>query len=251
MARRFTRKPGRRTGWSRRPATPSRSTARAIVRKAGPLETSFFLDSTLTTYGSTPASVYATAANIHSQQIHQLFGPNDYDFGGAARDKVRINRALCIINSFTPYNYTDGNHPFQSSHQFALLVAAEQALIDTWFDAGVNDANPFGAQTSVSQYEQLARGTRVLARKYWMRQHRLDPETVIPGEDVSAIELALASGRPSSYIKSIGAKGFWLREPESLWLVTGSIVLKSISQPENEIGGWSGYHTTQISFARY
>lgn len=241
---------GPRRGWSRPTAVPSRSTARRIVRRAGPMETSFFMDSTLAVYGNTPSNVYAAAANFHDQNIFSIFGPNDYDFGGGAKDKVKVSRALVIINSFVPRNFTDGEFPNMASHQFAMLVASEQSLIDTWFDPGVNDANPFGAQTSVSQYEQLARGTRVLARKYWQVPHRIDVEgTVVPGEDPAAVYLARQV--PYTNIKMIRAKNFWLKEPESLWLVTGSIVLKNQAQPENEIGGWAGYHTTQISFARY
>jgi len=242
---------GRRGPWK----PPSSAAARRIVRRAGPMEKAFFINSTLLNYGNTPPTVYAGDTNIHSQRYHELYGPNDYDQnGGESRERLKVNRALVTMNYFAPRNLTDGSYPEMTSHVFALLVASNEGDMATWFDEGVNDANPYGAQTSTAFYESLERGIRVLTRAYWRIPHRLVATVGGPangGEDPIGINLSRGQQMPHTGIRRLTAKNFWLREPEALYLVTGRIVLKSQAQTANEIDTWFGYHTVQVSSSRY
>lgn len=250
------RSSGRRAGWNRPAVTPNRRMARTIVKKAGPMERSFWLDSSQANYGDSPSTTYANGEQFYDQKVYQLFGPNDYQQDAGSRERVLVRRLEFRSVFLPPRNFTDGTHPLQGNELGFMLVRGPASVLSNYFDAGFGDANPWGSQGSVTAYEQLPREVKVLARK--VRTYRAGIQTVssisggvLPGEDPIAIYLANLQGQPFISSMTLRAKNFWLQEPESVWVVSYRRATKSSTQDADEIGPWVGEHTVQCSFARY
>lgn len=240
-----------RTGWARRPALPTRRTARAIVRKAGPLETAFFTDSTLSGYGDNAPTTYSPQGSIFTQTIWQIFGPNDYDQDGSGKSKVFVRKAQVNLFTFRPQNLDSTLvYEYQGNFFGLMLVAADQPNIDHNFDPAINAANPWGSQASLQAYQELPKGVRVVHRSW----HKADSRP-LASIDVSAgantYMNTVMAHNPTSLIYTLRAKNFWLREPESLWMICTRICMKSAAQSEAGIGPWAGWHSSQVSSARY
>jgi len=252
---RSTRRSGG-SGWRRAPALPTRRTARKIVKRAGPLESAFWLDSTQANYGDSPGQLYAAGEQFYDQRVFQLFGPNDYTQDTGNRERVLIRRFEFRSTFVPPKNFTEGAHPLQSNELGFMLVRGPATVLSNYFEAGFGDANPWGSAGSVTAYEQLPREVKVLARKIRIFPAGINMISsaqggVLPGEDPADIYMGALQGRPWLAAMTLRFKMKWIQEPESIWAVSYRLCTKQSAQPAEEIGRWEGEHRCQVSYARY
>jgi len=225
-------------------SAPSRSVARKIVRRAGPLESAFFCNSNLVTAGTVPAT-YASAGQQQSIQTFTLFSESDW------LTSTVSNRARCLIKKLTFKVYLNAvagssDLGFQAFFNAALLLGRGDDISD---DITTPQAFPWGEQADIVNFQDLSRRTvRWRARKSWTQ--------FIPGiyanADSSEVLLSNLVGRNNTArVLTFTLRNQWLSQNEQITALFTHIKDGLSTDNVNASGGVTGWQNVLCKYATY
>lgn len=231
-----------------RGASTSARTARRIVKKAGPLESAYFTNSTLLdpTIGDTPTSYTQSAVRESNVAQFNLFTEADYSQEGGARERIKIKRfqvdiRLRALMGATLYNVNE-------YIGLALVLGTPDDITD---DVDTQNVNPWGSQASLILYSELPRGIRFAKRTHRLMIHPpIGVGATGTDPDARNHNIVHSNGR-SEAVVSLSFKNRWIREPEKVVLLTWSMKSSSAGEAIGGFAGIAGYHTVRCIYARY
>lgn len=226
--------------------TPSRSFARKVVRRAGPMERFFFTNSTLVTNGTIPGT-YANGLVRQSTNTFTIFSPSDYSQGVSGREPVFIKR-LDVVLSLQAVQGTT-SVPFTVFGLGCLLLGTQDDIVN---DVTGPDVFPFGNQGNVTGFQDLnPKVVRFASRRRWTWE--TPPANTFSGTDTDANLSAIVFRQaPKARVMKFTLRNKWLKEPEQVTLLMAHIKYAYDGVANvNTSGSIVGHHETYCSYRRY
>jgi len=226
--------------------TPSRSFARKVVKRAGPMEKFFFTNSTLVSNGTIPGT-YVSGANRQSTNTFTVFGPSDYSQGVSGRERIFIRQldVVCCLQTVGSATTV----PYSVFGLGCLLLGTSDDIIN---DVTGPDVFPFGNQGNVTGFQDLnPKVVRYKARRRFVWE--ILPASVFGGNDTDATLGAIAYRQaPKARMFKFTLRNTWLREPEQVTLLFAHIKYSYDGVASvTDAGNIVGWHETYCRYSRY
>lgn len=245
MARRFFGRQRRYPRAATRATAVTKRRARALVRKAGPMDRRFWVFSSLTDTGTPGPTTYATASLTQSINPFHIFSAADYQDEGSNMERIKVTK---FKMDFTWRVNQAGTGATYGFHRRAVIMLAAGRQIDIleWLDT--NQANPIGSLSQLIEYQELTRSVRILAAKRVSLFHHPN------ASNTSATERALFGDHYRRAVKNFTLtvrKPFWLREPEQVTMVVFSYVTGLLAGTSTDVTTVNGSHRAMVTHYRY
>lgn len=245
MANRFIGRQRRYPRTVTRAATVTRRAAKAIVRRAGPLDRRFFIDSTLVDVNSPAPTTYGAASTFVGITGHNIINPADYQDELSGQERVQVSRLkmrLLLRATVGSSGAVYGYH----RECCAMLVAGREDDLDQEFLTLFT--NPIGTVGQTVAYGELTRACRVIAAK---RIHLFHPP---PLSNATVNDQLLSTEMHRKYIRIVNMrvrKPFWLKEPEMVKMYFFFYVSSMPAGTAANVNALAGNHQVMATFRRY
>lgn len=244
MANRYYRKRTGNRGSSA--ARVSRKTARKIVRRAGPMDRRFFMDSTMSDPSLPAPTIYANNTGTQLVSEHLIIQTTDYQDELVAQERIQMGKIrieLLLRGNPCAAAATWGAH---RSLCF-MLVAGRPDDIQGEFVTQLT--NPSATQSQAFAYQELnRRSMRILVRKTILIWH---PPALT---SVSNTETQLSAANYRASIKRVvlqTKRRFTMEEPEEVRLYVNTHVPSRPAGNDANTGIVNGHHIVQATWRRY
>jgi len=227
-----------RSRWGR----ASKATAKAIVRKAGPLQTEWFVDSSLVVDTDTASVAWCVASNFKPPSTlikvmdHSVWNTNL----STTREKCYLMSATvtCRLRAVGGAD----NAPYFREFQQALAFLDP----DQTSTLAVDDAWPTQFQSSMIFYEEAPPAERLATRVHTRN-------LVHPADPGAATMWELGQDNPRQHATITHRfKGKKLLSDEmNIYVVSNSVGWSTASGSETSIGGVIGWWTARFKLARF
>jgi len=230
-----------RSNWKRKPPAPTKQFARQVVRKAGPLQTEWFVDSSLIVDSDVSTLVLATGGNFSpSTTGNVIMASSVWNTNLAtSREKVYIE-SIDVRFRLTAATGTD-NAPYHRELQLGLFVGTPEMATDFIGDNSWPDLK----QSYMILYEERSKGSNIFALKRVNLEHAADPGAA------TMWELGMAAAKNFRTVRMTSRKRRLLTDEDQLYWMSNSQCWSNAGGAEAGVGGVTGWWSARIKLARY
>jgi len=230
-----------RSNWKRKPPAPTKQFARQVVRKAGPLQTEWFVDSSLVVDSDYSTLVLAPGGNFSGATSgNVIMASSAYDTNLAtSREKVYIE-SIDVRFRLNAATGTD-NAPYHRELQIGLFLGTTEMATDYIGDNSWPDLK----QSYMILNEERAKGSNVFALKRVNLEHPADPGSA------TMWELGMAAAKNFRTVRMTSHRRRLLGEGYQLYWMSNSQCWSLAGGAEASVGGVTGWWSARIKLARY